>query len=260
MPGSFPETFGGRHVADGIWTFDLDAAFNGGFGGTNGGVLAALCVFVARDAAPGRIVCGVDARFIRSFRPGRALIAPTVLNAGRTLTTVNVDILDEDEKLATRGVVSLAAPDALADVDVDPDAGEALAGQGEGKPWRHPKSGAIPLIDTFKPVYLGKSDKGVATGVEVGFDDDAASAEAACIAADISLGPPVAGALRGRPLAMPNPDIGLRFTGAKLNGGPIVAHSRLQSLVGGLATTTIEVRDGDRLLALGAASTTCLKT
>ena len=121
------------------------------FGGTNGGTLAAVCVFVARSVAPDRIPIGIDARFIRGFRPGLAQVVPTVLNEGRTLTTVSVDILTEEGKLATRGTVSFAVPAALAEVDKD-GARAPLADLIEyeqGRQWRQPKGPSWHTFDRY---------------------------------------------------------------------------------------------------------------
>ncbi len=259
---NFAERLHGTSKEDGQWAFDLAEELNGGFGGTNGGNLAAICVFAARGVAAGRQPIGLDARFIRSFRPGLAKVVPTVLNAGRTLSTVSVDIFTEEGKLATRGTVSLVEPAALADFSADPDAPDfsGLSAYEDGKTWRHPgKNYRIPMIDTFQPRYLGKVDGAIATAVKVIWDDPAASIEAACIAADTSVGPPVASRLKGKPLAIPNPDLSLRFTGLKTNADHLISISRLENLGDGLATVSLEVRAGKDLLAVGIASTTCLK-
>jgi acyl-coenzyme A thioesterase PaaI-like protein len=259
---NFRERLRGSPQQNGEWQFDLDEEFNGGFGGTNGGTLAAVCVFVARDIAPQRIPIGIDARFIRGFRPGIAQVVPTVLNAGRTLTTVSVDIVTAQGKLATRGTVSLALPEALAEVDKESTRAvpEGLTPFAESRVWRQPKGfGGIPLIDTFSPRMMGASDAGIATGCKIIWDDDAATAEAACIAADISVGPPVAGALKGMPLAMPNPDISLRFTGVQARGGHLVSCCRLEGVNAGLATTSLAVFSNEVLVAVGISTTTCLR-
>ncbi len=258
----FAQRLQGTASEDGEWRFDLAEELNGGFGGTNGGNLAAICVFAARALAPGRKPVSLDARFIRSFRPGLARVVPTVLNAGRTLTTISVDIFTAEGKLATRGTVSLVVREALAEFSVTTDApaGNGLMAYGTGKPWRHPgKNYRIPLIDTFAPEYLGKRDSAIATGVKVIWEDPSASVEAACVAADISVGPPVASQLSGQQLAIPNPDLSLRFTGNEATADHVVSLCRLESLANGLATTSLEVRAGDELLAVGISTTTCLK-
>ena len=106
----FEQRIRGTQHDDGAWRFELTEELNGGFGGTNGGVLAAVCVFAARSRAPGRIPAGIDARFVRSFAPAPARVVPTVLNAGRTLTTVSVDVLTpERAALATRRAMELVS-------------------------------------------------------------------------------------------------------------------------------------------------------
>lgn len=258
---NFQDRIRGTQQDSGEWQFDLAEELNGGFGGTNGGTLAAICVFVARTVGHGRIPAGVDAKFIRGFRPGKARVVPTVLNEGRTLSTVSVDIFTEEGKLSTRGTVTMVAPEALAEVDKDGERPglEKLKTFEESKIWPEPTNQPIPLIATFSPRFMGAGEAGIATGTRVIWDDADATAEAACIAADISVGPPVASALRGMPLAMPNPDISLRFTGASATGGHLVSTCRLDAVTGGLATTSLDVRDGETLIAVGVSTTTCLK-
>ncbi len=257
---NFVERLRGQPGDDGEWRFDLTEELNGGFGGTNGGTLAAVCVYVARSISPSRIPAGLDIRFLRGFRPGIARIRPTVLNAGRTLTTVSVDVLTHDDKLATRATVSLAAPGGLAAIDQAPSRERPadLADYADGKTWRQPRGGVIPLIETFSPRAMGRGEDGIATGITVIWEGDTYSAEAACIAADISVGPPVAAALKGRPLAMPNPDIALRFTGRMSTTDHLVSVCRLEGISAGLATTSMVVFSGTTLLAVGASTTTCL--
>jgi acyl-coenzyme A thioesterase PaaI-like protein len=262
---NFQERLKGQPVSDGEtgeWHYHLDRELNGGFGGTNGGVLAAICVNVSRKVSPGRQPIGIDARFIRGFRPGVARVIPTILNEGRTLTTVSVDIIDDRGKLATRGTVSLVNPDSLGDIgasDVERAEGELKAYE-DGRIWREPPKQEIPLIRTFSPRFLGRNSRGTATAVDTIWTDSGTLAEASCIAADISVGPPVAAALGGKPLAIPNPDLSLRFTGASGNPCWLLSTCRLESFNAGVATTSLEVRDGARLVAVGVSTTTCLKS
>jgi acyl-coenzyme A thioesterase PaaI-like protein len=259
---NFQERLSGQQVDDGAWEFDLEAELNGGFGGTNGGVLAAICVNVARGVSPGRLPASIDARFIRGFRPGVARVIPTVLNEGRTLTTMSVDIISDEGKLCTRGTVSLVNPDSLCDIeanDTAPAEGELKTIE-DGRIWREPPQQPIPLIKTFSPRFLGKNSRGTATATDIIWDESGTIEEASCIAADISVGPPVAAALGGQPLAIPNPDLSLRFTGATGNPPWLVSTCRLESLNAGLATTRLEVRDGVKLVAVGIGTTTCLKS
>lgn len=257
---NFADCFGGSRLATGHWTFDLKENINGAFGGTTGGVLAALGVYVARDLALERAVASVDVRFIRSFRPGVATAVGTVINEGRTLSTVQVDISNEEGKLCTRALVSLVNTQTLGEIDhpgIEMPVGLLEADQ--GKPWGKPKPPMqIPLLDTFEPCFRGKTSSGTAVGVKTLWDGNQHSAEAACIAADLSVGPPVMSALNGQRLATPNPDISLRFCDQSKLPRSLAACCRLESLVAGLATTRIEVWADDALLAIGISSTTCI--
>jgi acyl-coenzyme A thioesterase PaaI-like protein len=259
----FAQRIPGTQTAACEWQFDLAEELNGGFGGTNGGMLAAVCLFVARSAAPDRVPTGIDARFIRGFRPGVARVVASVLNEGRTLTTVSVDLFTSAGKLATHATVLFVAPQALADLD---QAGvrekpQDLTAYADGKQWRQPRgSQTIPLIDTFSPRLMGVTENGTATGTQVIWDAAETIAEAACIAADISVGPPVARALKGLPLAMPNPDLTLRFVSANVDADHLLSMCRLEGVTAGLASTSLEVWCGDTLVAVGISSTTCLKS
>jgi len=256
----FEQRFGGTPLDDNSWQFDLKEDWNGGFGGTTGGVLSALCVFAARGMAPGRVPTSVDSRFLRGFKPGLASVVPTLVNEGRTISTVMVDIVNEEGKLCTRSTITLIVADALAEVAAD-DAAGSLQGMrplAEAKVWPQAKNRPIPLVDTFQPAFMGADDRGTATRVDVVWGEGGL-AEAICIAADLSVGPPVARALQGKPLAMPNPDISLRFCRDKELPQYLIASCRLDCMVGGLATTRLEVRAGDALVATGVSTTTCLK-
>lgn len=258
---NFEARLGAKRLGDTQWQYQLGVELNGAFGGTNGGVLAAVCVNAARVAADDRQPVGIDARFIRGFRPGVCKVVATILSKGRTLSTVSLDLFDESGNLTTRGTVSLVDPAALGDVesdDVAPAAG-ALKSYEEGKIWREPPTQPIPLIDTFKPRFLGKNARGIVTAVDLIWNEGNSLEEACCIAADISVGPPVASALSGKRLATPNPDLSLRFTTGGDLPAWLVSTCRLETINAGLATTRLEVRSGEQLLAVGVSTTTCLK-
>lgn len=258
----FQERLNGQQLENGEWQYQLEEDINGGFGGSNGGVLAAICVNAARSVAIGRRPLGIDARFIRGFRPGTARVIPTVLNAGRSLTVVSVDIMTDQGKLATRGTVTLANPESLGNIDSPdiPPADDELIAYEDGRIWREPSQQPIPLIKTFSPRFLGKTSRGTATAVDTIWDEAGVLEESSCIAADISVGPPVAAALGGKRLAIPNPDISLRFTGADGHPSWLLSTCRLESIKNGVATTSLEVRNGEVLVAVGVSTTTCLKS
>ena len=247
--------------ADGPWRFELGRELHGAFGGANGGVVAATCVAVGRAATQGRRPVALDVRFLRGLTAGVARVVPTLLHGGRTLSCVSVDIFDEREKLCTRGTVSLVDPKALADLDHegDPRPQRNWVSHGDGKPWASPKSAVrVPLIETFDPRMVGRDERGIATSVKVLWDEPGTCAEAACIAADISVGPPVGSATGGKPIPIPNPDLSLRFNAEHELPPHLVAATRLGAVQHGLAMTQIEVWTDDAIIAAGVSCTTML--
>lgn len=247
--------------ADGPWRFELGRELHGAFGGANGGVVAATCVAVARATTEGRRPAALDVRFLRGLTAGVARVVPTRLHQGRTLSCVSIDIFDEREKLCTRGTVSLVEPSALADFDHAGDTRppRAWASHSEGKPWATPGSALrVPLIETFDPRWVGRDERGIATSVKVLWDEPGTCAEAACIAADISVGPPVSNATGGRAIPIPNPDLSLRFNAEHALPLHLVAATRLGAVQRGLAMTQIEVWTEDAIIAAGVSCTTML--
>ncbi len=256
----FRELFQGDQTSDTEWTFQLAEKFNGAFGGTNGGVLSAISVFVARTTS-GHSPASVDSRFIRGFRPGRARVRLDTVSQGRTLCVMQVAVIDDDDRLCTQSSVTLVEPGALvaelhqSNADRQPD---GLIPWEDGKRWQQPRGPmVIPLIDTFEPIALGGRDGEIITGSRVLFDDARLCAEAACIAADLSVGPPVARAVKGA-AATPNPDLALRFCASSAPGERLVAACKLVAIDAGLAATRIGVWNAAELVAIGASTTTCL--
>lgn len=255
------EFLNGEEQRDGSWRFSIGRELHGAFGGANGGVVAATCLATARQAVPERVPAGLDARFLRGLPAGATRAVPTVLHQGRTLATVAVDLFDERDKLCTRGTVSLVEPSALAPIDApgvaDPPSG--WCPHADGKAWARPSSGVrVPLIETFDPRVVGNDDRGVATSVRVLWDEPGTCAEAACVAADISVGPPVGAATGGRPIPIPNPDLSLRFNARDDLPRSLASAARLERIQAGLALTRIEVWTEETLVATGVSCTTML--
>ncbi len=251
----------GTWAEDGEWTFELGRELHGAFGGANGGVVGATCVAAARSLAPDRVPAGLDVRFIRGLTEGAARVVPVMLHGGRTLSVVSVDIFDSRDKLCTRATVSLANPDALEPFDHEGFSGDpsGWVAHGEGKPWARPTGGVeVPLIDTFAPMLVGNDERGYATAVKVLWDEEGTCAEAACIAADISVGPPVGAVVRGKPIPIPNPDLSLRFCAEPALPGTMISACRLERVSRGIASTRIEVWAASELIAVGVSTTTLL--
>ena len=232
-------------------TFELGRELHGAFGGAFGGVLAAAVLFAARSAAPELLPAGLDCRFLRSLPAGTARAEVTTVHAGRTVTCVRVDLHDERDRLATTGTVSFVDPGALRPLDVTPAPVRAPA---RWQPWRTPPGVTAPIIDVLRP-RVGSVEPGViATEVDVPWDDPGGtySAEAACIAADLSVGPPVAAACAGTWSPHPNPDLSLRFTPA-LTGGKVTSVARVAAVAAGLASVAVDLG-----FAVGAATSVVL--
>ncbi len=250
----------GGPAGNGEWRYELGRELHGAFGGANGGVVGAVCVNAARSLAPGRAPASLDVRFIRGLTEGAARVVPVLLHEGRTLSVISVDIFDARNRLCTRATVSLANLEALEPFE---HAGFAGAPGGwksyaDGKAWAKPPGLEVPLIDTFAPRLVGNDVRGYATAVKVLWDEAGTCAEAACIAADISVGPPVGAALGGKQIPIPNPDLTLRFCAEPPLPETMISACRLEHISRGIASTRIEVWAGAHLAAIGVSTTTLL--
>jgi hypothetical protein len=105
---------------------------------------------------------------------------------------------------------------------------------------------------------VAREAHGIATAIRPPFAGPGSGAEAACVAADVSVGPPVARALRGRTLPIPNPDLSLRLAARAEAPATLVGLARLERLQRGLALTHIEVRAEGELVAIGVSTTILL--
>lgn len=251
----------GFQGSNGSWTFNLGRELHGAFGGANGGVVGATCLAAARSVAEGRVPTSLDVRFIRGLTEGEAIVTPTLLHAGRTLSVVSVDIFDSREKLCTRATASFADPDALEPIDyTDSVVIDGLETYEKGKPWAKPGSGVeVPLIDTFQPRLVGNTEAGYSTEIKLLWHEQGTCAEAACIAADISVGPPVGAYVRGKPIPIPNPDLTLRFCSNADLPATVISTCRLEGIDRGIASTHMTVHTDKTLLAVGVSTTTLLK-
>ena len=240
---------------DGTWRFEIGRELHGAFGGAFGGVVAAAAVMTARSVAQHRTPVALDIRFLRSLPAGTVTAAATVLHSGRTLSCVSVDLCTEDGRLAARATVSLVAAEALAPLSRDPDA-VSLPLYAEGRAW--PTVGA-PIIESLAPRTVPWPAAGDALAIRVPWDDNAdASPEAACLPADMAVGPPVVlGIAAAEGVAHPNPDLSLRFA-APITGDEVVGIGRLERVHAGIATVAVEVWSIAGLAAIGVSSSTLL--
>jgi hypothetical protein len=131
-------------------------------------------------------------------------------------------------------------------------------GDSDGSPWRRPPGVEAPIIDTLEPRLVGRDDRGLATAIRVPWQDNDAGAEAACLVADLCVGPPVAAAFPDRWIPHPNPDLSLRFSSARHDEPVVVGVGRLERIAAGLASVRIEVWAGAELAAVGVSSSLLL--
>lgn len=251
------ESFLGMERHEDVLAFALGRELHGAFGGAFGGVLAAAVVLAARTAVPDRVVAGVDCRFLRSVPAGRTRATVTPVHSGRTVTCIWVDLHDERERLATSGTVSFVEAGALRPLD---QASEPSASPPDGRPWRTPPGVTAPIVELLSPRVATLAPGVVATEVRVPWEDPASehTAEAACVAADMCVGPPVAAACEGSWSPHPNPDVSLRFTPTTFTAPTVTGVARLSSMTAGLAAVGIEVHHGGASFAVGAASSVVL--
>ena len=247
------EEFLGAEPGNGCWHFAIGRELHGAFGGAFGGVVAAAAVLTARSCAEGRVPVALDVRFLRSLPAGTATATPTVLHAGRTLSCVSVDLCQADGRLAARATVSLVNLEALAPVTKEGDT-RRLPAYEDARPW--PPIGA-PIIETLAPRTVPWPDASGALSIRVPWDDPDAAAEAACLPADMCVGPPVGLGVAGEGLAHPNPDISLRFA-APVASPEMVGVGRLERVHSGIATVGIEVWGEAGLCAVGVSMSTLL--
>ena len=214
--------------------FAFGCELHGAFGGVFGGVLTAAVVLAARTATPDHVAAGVDCRFLRSVPAGRSRAVVTTMHAGRTITCVRVDLYDERERLTTTGTVSFVDPAALRPLSVDPVIEEPT----RWRPWRAPVGVTAPIVDVLRPEVGATASGAIAIRLDVPWDGHRDAA--ACVAADLSVGPPVAAACAGTWSPHPNPDLSLRFT-ATADGGPLTSVARLAAINGGVAAVAVDV-------------------
>lgn len=227
--------------------FAFGCELYGAFGGVFGGVLTAAVVLAARTAAPDLTVAGVDCRFLRSVPAGRAHAVVTPVHAGRTVTCVRVDLHDDRDRLLTTGTVSFVDPAALRPLSVGP----VVEQPAHWRPWRTPPGVTAPIVDALRPEVGAVGSGAIATRIEVPWDGHRDAA--ACVAADLSVGPPVAAACAGTWSPHPNPDLSLRFTAAVADG-PVTSVARLAAVSDGMAAVSVDVG-----FAVGVATSVVLQ-
>ncbi len=248
---------------DDAWHLQLPVDIHGAFGGVTGGALAAAAIALGRAVEPDRVAAGIDIHFLRGLSTTEATVNITTLSSGRSLTIVRAEFSDASGKPTTEARVAFAAPETLRTDIHTTDRDTGLLGpppsdlSADAKPWRKPEGVEVPIIDTARP-RAARVGGSIATLVTIPWDASGDGSEGACLAADLSVGPPVDAAIpKGSWVPHPNPDLSLRFSGPVTNED-LVAVAVCREISGGLATVETEVWQDQSLVAKGISTSLLL--
>jgi acyl-coenzyme A thioesterase PaaI-like protein len=249
--------FLGAEPTDGGLRAEFSREVYGAYDGAFGGIVAAFALAAGRREAPGRRPLALDARFLTPVKAGTVHAEPRVVRAGRTLTVVDVSVRDANGELGATATLSFVDTTLLHELDdaamVRPGASIAHA---EASPFQLRRRD-VPIVGTLGPRVALTSADLVATALLVPWEQEHTGPEAACLAADLSVGPSVERELEGEWVPHPNPDLSLRFCGE--DAGPEVAGvTRLERVSSGVAAVRIEVFSGIDLIAVGCSSSLLL--
>lgn len=248
---SVEKFLGAQGLGEGAWRFQVPVELHGAFGGAFGGIVAACALVAARSVAPGRVPNALDCRFIRGLPAGDVVATANVLNTGRSLSTISVDLRDSGDRLCTRATISLVDRDALHPLErAGPVAPGTWIPHAEAKPW----PAVAPIVSTIDSRLVGNDERGMATAMKIPWDvTPESSAESACMAADMAVGPPIGGTIAGEGVSGPNPDLSLRFCGEVVDD-EIVGLGRTDRAGGGVAAISVEVWSAGELVATGIST------
>ena len=238
-------TFLGATRQDERWTFDLPERFHGAYGGAFGGLVAACTLVAARSAVPGREPVALDCHFLRGIPAGRAHATPTPIHDGRSLQCVSVDV-QSGGRLCARATISFVDRSALDGFERQVASLPAFSSYDDARTW----PAVAPIASTLDVRSVGAFEDGDATAVRVPWDGS--SAEAACLAGDMSVGAPVARGVSGTGITHPNPDLSLRFCG-EVATPVVVGHARMERAGIGVGAVRISVWSGETLVAIGSS-------
>ena len=246
------------------WALHLPKEIHGAFGGVTGGALAAASIALSRTVGPTRVATGIDIHFLRGLGTSEARATVTTLTSGRSLTILRVEFSDSSGVPTTEARVALASAEALrTDIEAT-ERDQGLLGpppedlSDRAKPWRKPEGVAVPIIDTARP-KAARVGSAIATLVSVPWDSCGDGSEGACLAADLSVGPPVDAALpKDKWVPHPNPDLSLRFLN-QVTRSDLTAIGTCREISRGFATVQTEVWQGQCLVASGISTSLLIK-
>jgi acyl-coenzyme A thioesterase PaaI-like protein len=258
---------GGPHADGDGWRFAFGEHLESNWGSVYGGAIAAGILSVARLAAPGRSPRSLHLQIPRAVPRGAAAASASVRHAGRTVGTVEVELLDAAGKLCALALVTMVTPDAVAaehhDTTADPfERHERLLAVDPR--FTAPVQQSLQMLTKKDGAWVGTYAANVrpcfdGTLPPVGhitlpWDDlDATGPEAACLGADAMIAAPMMYSSLPTEVIGANPDLTLRFTTAPATREVLTAGTVL-SVQHGTTTVALEVQAGDQQLAHGLAT------
>lgn len=264
---SVREFLGGPTRAGERWAFDFGSHLESNWGAAYGGALAASTLAVARSTVPECAPRSLHLQMVRTVPTGMAFATSEVRHAGRTVSTIEVNLFDAREKLAAIALVTMVTPSALAtayhDTRAMPPFDVELTPYPE-PPLRPPISRTLETVrEEGGTFYLAGSEHArpniVGTPAFMGritvpWDDlELTGPEVACLAADLVVGAAVLKSQVPLDTFGPNADLSLRFTTAPAVRSTETSGSVL-SFQHGTATVAIEVQAGEHQLAHGLST------
>jgi acyl-coenzyme A thioesterase PaaI-like protein len=256
----------GGPIPDGDrWRFELGEHLESNWGAIYGGAVAAGMLSVARSGAPEYAPRSLHLQMVRALPRGHAHAVANVRHAGRTVTTVQVDLHDARGKLAATGLATLVAPDAVAR-----DLHDTTATSFDIRTTPNPLPIKTPIHDSLRMIReedgvslraWGENLPSSVTGgrspigtITVPWDDlEITGPEVACLAADPLVGMAVYWSGLPHEVLGPNADLTLRFTTAPATR-VLETSGTVLSVQHGTATVAIEVQAGDQQLAHGLST------
>jgi acyl-coenzyme A thioesterase PaaI-like protein len=259
------ECLGGPTPDGARWRFEFGEHLESNWGAVYGGAVAAGMLSVARGGAPQCSPRSLHLQMVRALPRGQAHAVAEVRHAGRTVTTVQVDLYDARDKLAGTGLATMVTPDAVA-----AHLHDTTATPFDIRTTPNPLPIKTPIHDSLRMIReengrslraWGENVRSSVTGgrspvgtITVPWDDlELTGPEVACLAADPLVGMAVYWSGLPHEVLGPNADLSLRFTTAPATR-VLETSGTVLSVQHGTATVGIEVQAGDQQLAQGLST------
>jgi acyl-coenzyme A thioesterase PaaI-like protein len=253
---------GPTRCADDAWSFEFGPHLDSSWGGTYGGALAAAVLTVARALTPGRSPRSLHLQMMRQVGLGGARATGVVLHQGRTVTTVEVRLLERNGKPAVHGLVTLVDPVVLAR-NLDFSTTEPV--EIRRAPLDENAYAVTPIVTTLRmptahelwevadaPPHITGRASCASPVVTPWRERDHTGPELACVVADLCNGAAIVSALppQDQAIAFPNSDLSLRFI-AEHAPPEAIGVGALLGVRDGTTIVDIRVQAGHRQLGHG---------